>query len=180
MGGNDAAVDELLLRIQEIRVNCLIEKKAHYNARERLLVLNRKLGLASVIASAISALIAGGNDLRLAPAPAAAIALLMAAAAAVLSAVQTFLKPAEAAAARRGLATGYVLLARSCLLAGTEYRTQDTAVRSLHETLLALDDRYSGLVRASEGLAPTAGDRLKAKKGIAAGEERYTPEDLAL
>ena len=172
--------DELLLRIQEIRVNAIIEKKAHYNARSRLTTLNGRLGVASVMASAVSgsslvATLAEWNQR-----PAAALALFAAAAAAVLSAVHTFLKPGDAAAGHAALATRYVLLSRACLLARTRFRAGCLDIAALSGQLDHLNDQYATLIRESEGMAPTDADRKRAQRGIKSGEEAYTPEELEL
>ena len=152
-------VQEELHRIEE---DCTHTGKSHFEAASRWGSYHYWLGIPAVGIGAI----AGAAFFRDYPDVGGALALL----AALLTALQTFLKPADHAAKHKAAGDGYLALKNDARV----YRTVRLPTADEADAPNALDDlnqRRNELNRTSPHF--WAGDRKAALKGIKAGEAGY-------
>jgi hypothetical protein len=171
--GNDEQkfVDQVLQErcnalLMDLEEDCIHSGKSQFNAADRCNKLHFRLGVGSVVASAI----AGGTYLADVPQVAAGISFLVA----LLAGLMTFLKPNDTGASHKKSGDQYLaiknearLLRRAGLLVE---RDPDQLLAKLHE----LSRRRDALNEVS--LQPSNADFKKAKAGIDAGEAKYQTE----
>jgi hypothetical protein len=149
-----------VLRVEE---DCIHSSKSHFNAAERWSTYNFFLGVPSIVLSVL----AGTAFLRDYP----GLAGLMSGIAAVLTALITFLKPAERAAAHKAAGDQYLTLRNECRVFReiklSHNRNMTAAIMSMAE----LTARRNDLNQTSPQFSDQ--DRRLARKGIEEGEATH-------
>ena len=150
-----------VLRVEE---DCIHSSKSHFNASERWSTYNIRLGIPSIVLSVL----AGTAFFAAHPGWAG----LMSGIAAVLTALVTFLKPAECAAAHKAAGDHYLTLRNEARVFREVYlshnRSSTDAIRGMAE----LTARRNDLNQKSPQFSDQ--DRLLARKGIQEGEATHT------
>ena len=157
------AKDQIRLELERVEEDCVHSGKAHFNAAERWTRFHYMLGLPAIVLSALAGTalfsgrtIAGG---------------LMSSAVAVLTAMQTFLKPSERASAHKSSGDQYLAVrndARVFRQVRLDHACDDqAAIDGLDE----FTKRRRELNLASPQFANA--DFKKAKAGIDAGEAAH-------
>ena len=152
-------VDEELQRIEE---DCTHTSKSHFEAGTRWAGYHYALGIPAVLLGAV----AGTVSLNQLPELGGGLAL----AAALLTALQTFLKPGDRSASHKSVGDSYLALkndARVFRQIGLLTADDETAVRQVTD----FNQRRNDLNAASPQFSPD--DRRKALASIEAGEAQH-------
>lgn len=159
-----AVVGSLILQIQRelqrMEEDCTHSGKAHFNAADRWIRWNYVFGLPSVGLSAL----AGAAFFK----DYAVVAGLMTSAVTVLTALMTFLKPAERSSEHKSSGDQYLSLRNDARIFREIELSQITDEASAIAALNGLTTRRNELNQASPQFSN--GDFKKAKQGIDAGE----------
>lgn len=163
MALNDTLKSKISDEIKRLEEDCSHSGKAHFNASSRWNNLNYWFGIPSVV---ISALIGTAffKDY-------AVTASLGSAAVTILTALITFLKPAEKATAHKGSGDQYLALRNDARVFRELVLHQDIEEAAAMESLMGLTTRRNELNQASSLFSD--GDFKKARDGINAGQSLH-------
>ena len=165
-------------RLKELRFCTTLEKKKHYNAADRKRTMHHWLGVASILMNLVlgSVLVVYLRDVvpNIVKWGGAVLAL----GAALISGLTTFFKYQQEAEGHVHVADSFLALACRCRTAIAGYEDGLLQGQELRSTVEAIEREYNELIASASPLPTTDNDYLKAKEGMAKGEETYTEQDL--
>lgn len=158
-----SALAKIKTEIERLEEDCIHSGKSHFNAGARWTRYNTLIGLPSVILSALAGT-AFFKDYG-------AVAGVMASVAAVLTALMTFLKPAERASEHKQAGDQYLTLRNDARIFREIEIDHACDTPAAIAALSGFTKRRNELNQASRQFSD--GDRRKARAGIEAGEATH-------
>ena len=159
----DSPVEKIKAEIKRLEEDCVHSGKSHFNAAARWSFYNSIIGVPSIALSALAGT-AFFKDYAVA-------AGMMSSVVAVLTALMTFLKPSERAAAHKGAGDQYLTLRNDARVFREIEIDHACDVPAAIAALSGFTKRRNELNQASPQFADR--DRKKARAGIEAGEATH-------
>lgn len=163
-GENQEAIKAELRRIEE---DCVHSGKAQFNAADRWARLNYWIGIPAVVVGAI----AGVAYLKDYP----SLAALFSTSAAILTALMTFLKPAERASKHKSSGDQYLALRNDARVLREVQLPAMTKPAAIIEAVATLSKRRNDLNQASQQFSRS--DFELARQGIKEGEAKHAVDN---
>lgn len=165
-------------QVKRSRTDALLGKKKHYNAAGRKEKYQHRLGLSVIVINIIigSALFATLKEVV--PEWMKWTGAVMALAAAILSALQTYFSFQKAVQGHRRIAGRYLALVKRCNLFLAKYADEVLSDSQLISEMEALAKEIEQVNTEAHSFPTNNGDYVRAKQGMERGEEDYTAEDL--
>lgn len=167
-------------RLKKLKVDCIYGKKKHFNAADRKQKYHIWLGISLIVINVvmgatlfITLFEKMGEWGKYAP-------LILAFVAALLSAFQTFFNYGKKVEEHRRVANDYLAIMKKCERLEGYIDDGLLTDKELAARMEELGDLAESVNKSAESLSTSQKDYLKAAKGIEAGEESYTAEEMKL
>ena len=169
--------DQTSVELDKLRVDCLIGKKKHYNARDRYNRRHTQLGVAVVVITSIMGTSVFASLSEDALLGARIITGVLVVVAAVLAGLQTFFNFEKRSLNHKGTADRYLALMKKAQRLTAFCKDGTASAEDLKGELEAMSKEIEDIQRTELETSP--GDYEKARKGVQEGEETYTERELS-
>ena len=169
--------DQILIELDKLRVDCMIGKKKHYNARDRYSRRHTQLGVAVVVVTSIMGTSVFASLSENALLGARIITGVLVVVVAVLAGLQTFFNFEKRSLAHKATADQYLTLMKKAQRLTAFYKDGTASAEDLKGELEAMSKEIENIQRTEPETSP--GDYEKARKGVQGEEELYTQQELS-